>query len=69
MTITTNENVRRYSDELEIKDAPDGTDRFRYRCGFCGHRGRWLKNGSMANVGLRAHQGDSMERTPCPRLR
>lgn len=68
MTETT-ATIEKYGEEMQVKRQDGRDDLYRYRCGFCGRTGRWNKNGNMANVGLRAHQGDSRERTPCPRLR
>lgn len=47
----------------------DARNRYRYRCAFCGHTGRWLRDGATARMYLRHHQGDSRDYTPCRRLR
>lgn len=65
----TTATIRDYGFELQEK-TEDGRDAmYRYSCSFCGKKGRWFKDGNMANMALRAHQGDSRDRTPCPRIR
>jgi hypothetical protein len=66
---TQTTTVTRLSEEVQVKKEEGRRDMYRYRCTFCGKTGRWLKEGAMVNYHLRRHQGDSMERTPCPRLR
>jgi len=66
---TATATIRNYGYEMQEKQE-DGRDAmYRYRCSFCGKTGRWFKDGSMANTALRAHQGDSRDRTPCPNIR
>jgi hypothetical protein len=66
---TATATIARFDDEIQIKHEDGRDDLLRYRCTHCGHKGRWMKNGAMVNMYLRRHQGDSMERTPCPKIR
>ena len=68
MTTATG-TITNYRDELQEKSEEGRDTMYRYRCSFCGKTGRWFKDGNMANYYLRRHQGDSMDRTPCPRIR
>lgn len=64
MSAMTTATITEYGYEMQQKG-----DLFRYSCSACGKTGRWYRDGNMANYSLRRHQGDSMERTPCPKIR
>jgi hypothetical protein len=52
--------VRRFDDRLQIKTTAKG-DRFRYRCDRCGHVGRWLTNGNIADDNYETHRFGSID--------
>ncbi|HEY7821277.1 MAG TPA: hypothetical protein VIG24_00490 [Acidimicrobiia bacterium] len=66
---TATATITRFSEEIQVKHEDGRADLYRYRCSFCGGTGRWIKDGATVNYYLRRHQGDSMERTPCPKIR